>query len=128
MISFHLLAGIVALGAGSFLSLRLSRNIKEKLLGYEPDTFRTMFLQRMDILDALDEGLLAIDANSQVSYLNQAASQILQIDQVKAVGRPLSEVYPQSTIPRVMRTRKAEYNISLKSITHVSVISDRLPF
>ena len=26
-----------------------------------------------------------------------------------------------------MRTRKAEYNISLKSITHVSVISDRLP-
>ena len=127
MISFHLLAGIVALWAGSFLSLRLSRNIKEKLLGYEPDTFRTMFLQRMDILDALDEGLLAIDANSQVSYLNQAASQILQIDQVKAVGRPLSEVYPQSTIPRVMRTRKAEYNISLKSITHVSVISDRLP-
>ena len=76
MISFHLLAGIVALGAGSFLSLRLSRNIKEKLLGYEPDTFRTMFLQRMDILDALDEGLLAIDANSQVSYMNQAASQI----------------------------------------------------
>ena len=71
-----------------------------------------MFLQRMDILDALDEGLLAIDANSQVSYLNQAASQILQIDQVKAVGRPLSEVYPQSTIPRVMRTRKAEYNKS----------------
>ena len=127
MISFHLLAGIVALGAGSFLSLRLSRNIKEKLLGYEPDTFRTMFLQRMDIVDALDEGLLAIDANSQVSYLNQAASQILQIDQVKAVGRSLSEVYPQSTIPRVMRTTKAEYNISLKSITHVSVISDRLP-
>ncbi|MFR6380456.1 MAG: PAS domain-containing protein [Evtepia sp.] len=41
----------------------------------------------MDILDALDEGLLAIDANSQVSYLNQTASQILQIDQVKAVGR-----------------------------------------
>lgn len=110
MISFHLLAGIIALGAGSFLSLRLSRNIKEKLLGYEPDTFRTMFLQRMDILDALDEGLLAIDANSQVFYLNQAASQILQIDQAKAVGRPLSEVYPQSTIPRVMRTRKAEYN------------------
>ena len=127
MLGFHLLAGVVALGAGSFLSLRLSRKIKEKLLGYEPDTFRKLFLQRMDILDALDEGLLAIDADSQVSYLNCAASQMLRIDQLKAVGRPLNEVYPQSTIPRVMRTRKAEYNISLKSITHISVISDRIP-
>lgn len=127
MIAFHLLAGVVAMGAGSFLSLRLSRKIKEKLLGYEPDTFRKLFLQRMDILDALDEGLLAIDADSQVSYLNRAASHILQLDPVKSVGCPLSEVYPQSTIPRVMRTKKAEYNISLKSFTRISVISDRIP-
>ncbi|MFQ9412175.1 MAG: PAS domain-containing protein [Evtepia gabavorous] len=99
MLLFHLLACVVALIAGSLLSLRLSRNIKEELLGYEPDAFRKLFLQRMDILDALDEGLLAIDENKCVTYLNRAASEILQIDQSAALGQPLKAVYPRSSIP-----------------------------
>ncbi len=69
------------------------------MLGYEPDAFRKLFLQRMDILDALDEGLLAIDENKCVTYLNRAASEILQIDQSAALGQPLKAVYPRSSIP-----------------------------
>ena len=30
-------------------------------MGYEPDVFRKLFHQREDILEALDEGILAID-------------------------------------------------------------------
>lgn len=127
MLCFHLLACVVALLAGISLSLRLTRNIKEELLGYEPDAFRKLFLQRMDILDALDEGLLAIDESSKVTYLNRAASDILRIDRSSALGQPLKAVYPRSTIARVMRTGLPEYNVSLESITHVSVLSDRLP-
>ena len=121
MVLFHLLAGVAAWAAGSFLSLRLSRKIKDNLLGYEPDAFRRLFLQRMDILDSLEEGLLAIDEDQRVTYLNRAASEILQIDQSGALGQLLKDVYPHSTIPRVMQTGKPEYNISLESITHVSV-------
>lgn len=127
MLLFHLLACVIAMLAGSFLSLRLSRDIKQELLGYEPDAFRKLFLQRMDILDALEEGLLAIDENSRITYLNHAASEVLRIDQSAALGQPLESAYPRSTIPRVMRTGLPEYNISLESITHVSILSDRLP-
>ena len=102
MVLFHLLAGVAAWAAGSFLSLRLSRKIKDNLLGYEPDAFRRLFLQRMDILDSLEEGLLAIDEDQRVTYLNRAASEILQIDQSGALGKLLKDVYPHSTIPRVM--------------------------
>ena len=38
-----------------------------------------------------------------------------------------SGTHPRSTIARVMQTGKSEYNISLESIKHVSVISDRMP-
>ncbi len=44
-----------------------------------------------------------------------------------ALGQPLRAIYPRSTIARVMQTGKSEYNISLESIKHVSVISDRMP-
>ena len=124
---FYCLITLLALAVGSLLSVRFSNHIKQELLGYEPDAFRQLFLQRMDILDALDEGLLAIDSHSTITYINRAAADILSIRTSDALGQPLRAIYPRSTIARVMQTGKSEYNISLESIKHVSVISDRMP-
>ena len=67
----YLLITLFALGIGSLLSVRFSERVKRELLGYEPDAFRQLFLQRMDILDALDEGLMAIDEHSTITYMNR---------------------------------------------------------
>ena len=123
----YCLITLLALGIGSLLSVRFSSRIKQELLGFEPDAFRQLFLQRMDILDALDEGLLAIDAQSTITYINRAAADILQIRTRDALGQPLRTIYPRSTMARVMQTGKSEYNISLESIKHVSILSDRMP-
>lgn len=123
----YLLITLFALGIGSLLSVRFSERVKRELLGYEPDAFRQLFLQRMDILDALDEGLMAIDEHSTITYMNRAAADILKIEVKDALGQPLKTVYPRSTMARVLQTEKSEYNISLESIKHVSVISDRMP-
>ena len=126
-LTVHLLIPIAALMLGNLLSLRLTRRIKQELLGYEPDAFRRLFLQRSDILNALDEGLLAIDLTGRITYLNQAAADMLKITQQDALGQPLSTFYPRSTIARVMETGCAEYNVNLESIKHIAVLSDRIP-
>lgn len=123
----YLLIGAAALGVGALLSLRLARRIKSDLLGYEPDAFRDLFLRRMELLDALDEGLLAIDREEHIIYINRAAAEMLSWDKSAVLGKPLSQVYPQSTIARVMHTREPEYNISLESLRHVRILSDRMP-
>ena len=53
--------GALAAAVGALLALRLSRRIKRSLMGYEPDAFARRFHQREDILEALEEGILAID-------------------------------------------------------------------
>lgn len=126
-LSVYILIGVAALGVGTFLSMQLARRIKSDLLGYEPDAFRDLFLRRMELLDALDEGMLAIDKDKHIIYINRAAAEMLSFDKGTVVGKPLSEVYPQSTIPRVMRTGKAEYNVGLESFKHVRILSDRMP-
>lgn len=123
----YLLIGMAALTVGYFLSLRLAQRIKSDLLGYEPDAFRDLFLRRMELLDALDEGLLAIDREEHIIYINRAAAEMLSFDKSAVVGKPLSQVYPQSTIPRVIRTEQPEYNVSLESLHHVRILSDRMP-
>ena len=52
----------------------------------------------MDILDAPDGALLAVVKTKCVTYLNRAASEILQIDQSAALGQPLKAVYPPAPV------------------------------
>ena len=120
------LLGLLAAAAAVLLAQRLSRRIKNALQGYEPEAFARRFDQREDILDALEEGVLAIDRDEKIIYFNAAASRLLSLSE-DAVGKPLREVYPASTLGRILRTGKTEYNVSMKSLPDVRVLSDRLP-
>lgn len=122
-----LAVGVVAAVLGSLLAMRLSRSIKQSLMGYEPDAFARRFHQREDILDALEEGILAIDAEQKVIFLNKAAAEMLSIDRQTAVGRSLHEVYPRSTLDRILRTGQSEYNVNMSSLKEIRVLADRMP-
>ena len=122
-----LVVGALAALLGNLLALRLSRKIKQSLMGYEPDAFARRFHQREDILDALEEGILAIDKDKKVTFLNTAAARMLSLDPNTAVGKPLHSVYPASTLGRILRTQRPEYNVSMRTLKHIRVLSDRLP-
>lgn len=123
----HLGIALLAGTVGGLLALRLSRRIKDSLMGYEPAAFAHRLHQREDILEALEEGVLAIDQSEVIIYLNQAAAKMLSLNRDTAVGQALHTVYPSSTLHRVLRTGKSEYNVSMKSLKDIRVISDRLP-
>ena len=119
--------GLVAAVLGSLLAQRLSRSIKESLLGYEPDAFARRFHQREDILDALEEGILAIDGDQTIIFLNTSAAEMLSLDRREVLGRPLHQAYPNSTLDRILRTGQPEYNVSMSSLKEIRVLADRLP-
>ena len=119
--------GLVAAALGSLLALRLSRRIKQSLMGYEPDVFARQFHQREDILDALEEGILAIDSEKNVIFLNNSAAEMLSLDRRAVLGRSLHEVYPRSTLDRLLETGQPEYNIPMKSLQNIQALANRLP-
>lgn len=55
-------------------------------MGYEPDAFARRFHQREDILEALEEGILAIDREGRIIFLNAAAAQMLSLAPEAAHG------------------------------------------
>ena len=122
-----LIVGAVAAVLGSLLAMRLSRSIKRSLMGYEPGAFARRFHQREDILDALEEGVLAIDGEANVIFLNKAAAEMLSMDRQTALGQPLHQVYPRSTMDRILETGQPEYNVSMNSLKNIKVLADRLP-
>ena len=119
----------LAAGVGIALSRHLSGSIKEALMGYEPDAFLRLFHQREDILEALDEGILAIDRDANVIYMNPSGLRMVGAGPLSEVqGRPLSQIYPESRLPRLLTTGRSEYNIPIRRMPGTrDALSDRMP-
>lgn len=126
VLSFTVIAAAAA-ALGGLISTHLSNRIKHSLMGYEPAAFLGLFHQREDILEALEEGVMAIDADTRIIYLNQAAEEMLNLNRAATVGQLLLEVSPRSTLGRVLRTKRPEYNVPLVSFQKVRILSDRVP-
>ena len=60
------------------ISAELSSRIKASLMGYEPDVFSAMYRIRDNILESLDEGVIAIDSAGTVQFANRAAAAMLR--------------------------------------------------
>ena len=72
---------LVSLGA-SLIEIAIcgtfSSKIKDKLLGYEPDTFSSMFKIRENILESIYDGIIAIDKEKNIQFINKSALKILK--------------------------------------------------
>lgn len=86
-----------------------------------------MFKLHEDILMALEEGILAIDKNKKVIFINKAAISMLHITEKEPIGKELNEIYPASKLGELIKTGKKEFNIQMKSLKNDYVISDRMP-
>lgn len=119
----------LAAGVGLVLSRHLSYSIKESLMGYEPAVFQRMFHQREGVLDSLEEGILAIDTDSRVVYMNQAGLRMVKAKSLDDVlGQELHDIYPDSQLSRILITGKPEYNVHLSHVPSLrSALSDRMP-
>ena len=122
---------VIALVAGLFgmlLSRQVSRRIKSSLMGYEPDDFRLLFQRQEEVLESLEEGIAAIDRHGRVIYLNQAAANLFGLkDRDQALGRPIREFNRSTTLERLLKTGRAEHNVSIDDFPSGPVLSDRMP-
>ena len=120
------LIGIAALIAIALVARKLNTTLRHSLLGYEPDQIAQLIIQHQEVLDSLEEGLLAIDKDSRVTLLNTAAIQMLDITDPHPEGKPVHQVFPESLLPRTLKTRIAEHNVNLK-LHNIALITSRIP-
>ncbi len=118
----------IGLGAGAFiigiiLAYVLSKAIKRSLLGYEPSQLLNLYLQREEVLESLEEGIIAIDSGGEYVYANIAAKEMF----VKSPGKD-SEInnFIKEHLIYMLDTKKTEYNEELE-IQDTQVLIDKIP-
>ena len=113
------------------ISSYLSKNIKQRLLGYEPDTISAMYLVRDNILESLEEGIIAIDKNGKVLFVNSSAITILDKDKTLTVnnliGKNITHISNGMVISQALKGEEKELNIHEQNSDGIDVLIDRIP-
>ena len=110
------------------ISAELSSSIKKSLHGYEPNVFSAMFQVRDNILESLNEGVLAVDKNGVVQFANRSAAKMLGKKKAKElINAPFTDCCNDGFIQNVIRTGEKEFNIQEQSIDNSNVLIDCIP-
>lgn len=122
----HLICAFVLILAAVFLSKQLSNRIKNSLLGYEPDTFGAMFIVRDNILESLEEGILAVDRNETIVYANEAVKKILHT-QNELIGKNINECAAFLSMDTVLINQERYAGVSVKGKDNTDLLVDKIP-
>ncbi|RWR00588.1 histidine kinase [[Pantoea] beijingensis] len=71
-----------------------TRNVKKQMLWLEPKEIALLVLQQKALLEAMYEGVFAVNADKQLILINRAARELLDIRQSESelIGKPLKTV------------------------------------
>ncbi|MGJ0193632.1 ATP-binding protein [Pantoea sp. RRHST58] len=75
-------------------SWAFSRNLKKQMFWLEPKDIALLVLQQKALLEAMYEGVFAVNAERQLILINRAARELLEIERSESelLGKPLQEV------------------------------------
>lgn len=127
---YIILIGLGGLSAGSVGAFLLANHIKKILLGLEPDEITKLYHEKIGILDAIHEGLVAIDQEGRITLMNDSALQILGFDKDEmknqVIGRDVEEVVPNTRMMNILSTRQAEFDDEQK-LQDTVILTNRIP-
>ncbi|MEW6523146.1 MAG: sigma-54-dependent Fis family transcriptional regulator [Bacillota bacterium] len=78
------------------------------------------------ILNSTHDGMIAVDAAGIITLFNAAAERLIGVTRDQALGRPASEVIPNTRLYEVLRTGEPELNRQ-QDMGNVTIITNRVP-
>ncbi|NFG61118.1 MULTISPECIES: sensor histidine kinase [unclassified Clostridium] len=126
-IIFHsLFLFIISAIIGLILSFVISKSIKKTLLGYEPVTFTEMYLHKKEVLDSLDEGIIAVNHTGKCILYNNAAINMLRIQENNTSIDELIDKFISSNLINNTVMSNYEYNKEI-NINDTTILTSRIP-
>src|SRR5690606_18933968 len=65
------------------------------------------------IFNSIEEGMIGIDKDGHVNFMNRSAARMVNVDIESAIGRPVNEIISSSELSRIYETARTELNREL---------------
>lgn len=107
-----------------------SRKLKKRLLGYEPDTFTSMFRIRENILESTYDGIIAVDSEHNIQFANKAAKKMLGCDGENCdekISHIKQTVFTERFLSDVLKTGNADFGLQQETENGTALLIDCVP-
>lgn len=78
------------------------------------------------ILDSTHDAIVAIDAQCNITFFNESAKKLMHLEGHDLTGQSLKNVIPNSRLPYVLKSQKAEIN-QTQILGDITIITNRMP-
>lgn len=95
-----------------FLTHSMVRYLRKSLLGFHPGELLHLYLRQDEVLNAVEEGLVASDLEGNILFANPVARRLFTGENVALTGRALKDLYPDTRAYSVIQTGKSEHRRS----------------
>lgn len=104
-----------------------TRHFKKAIFGLEPEQIAQLYEQRNAILEAVREGIIAVDVDGRIIAFNRAATDTLEVTQrMPLTGQNIQQVLPQSGLMGVVESGAVELDREVW-IGERCLIANRIP-
>ncbi|WP_033542358.1 sigma-54 interaction domain-containing protein [Planococcus sp. CAU13] len=79
------------------------------------------------IFNSIEEGMIGIDRDSHVIFMNRSASRMLEKNSKDVIGKHIHELIASSELPRIYETGRTELNRELQLRNGLKIVTSRFP-
>ncbi|MFE7506718.1 ATP-binding protein [Promicromonospora sp. NPDC057488] len=90
------LSTVLALAVGGLVARFITRRLREKTLGLQPEELLALVHDQQAVLQGVDDGVVGLSADDVVTVCNDRAAALLGLHD--AVGRPVEEAVPHAGV------------------------------
>jgi two-component system, CitB family, sensor kinase len=121
------LFSILALLLGVIGAVVIAKTVKKSIHGLEPKEIGLLYQEKQAILEAIREGIIAVNHEGIITMVNKTAMELLGYKkEYDVLGKYILHIIPHSRLLEVIRTGKAEYDDET-ILGEETVIANRIP-
>lgn len=112
IILVHMVILVLMLFVSFFLSHTIVRYLKKSLMGFHPDELLNLYIRQDEVLNAVEEGLIASSPDGTILFSNIVARRLYSEDAAPLMGQSLKSLYPQTKIDGIMKTGAPAHSVT----------------
>src|SRR5690606_38983017 len=91
------------------------------------EKIQTEMHRQRHIFNSIDEGMIGINVDGIIDFINESACKMLEVSDFEAIGKSIFEIIPDSKLVRVLKSSQPEVNEELILPNGVKIVSSRYP-
>lgn len=112
---------------GLAMTIKITNDFKKAIFDLEPKEIATLLQEKTATLEAIREGIMAIDGDGHITTINQAAFSTLGLQpNPNVVGKPVKQIFPETRMLDILNTGESHLD-RLLTLDDKELIVNRIP-